>query len=67
MASITDRIDSITKIPPAYMQANLRAPKSVKIEKSPHCNYRCGFCGLRTREVQPKWDMDSLVSGENHS
>ena len=34
------------------------APKSVKIEISPRCNYRCGFCALRSREVQPKWDMD---------
>jgi MoaA/NifB/PqqE/SkfB family radical SAM enzyme len=38
--------------------AELPAPKSVKIEISPRCNYRCGFCALRTREKQPKWDMD---------
>jgi MoaA/NifB/PqqE/SkfB family radical SAM enzyme len=55
---ITDRIDNITRIPPAYQNAVLPAPKSVKIEISPRCNYRCGFCALRTREVQPKWDMD---------
>lgn len=55
---ITARIDRITCIPPAYQAAVLRAPKSVKIEISPRCNYRCGFCALRTREVQPKWDMD---------
>lgn len=58
MATITDRIDSVTKIPAKYMHAKVPAPKSVKIEISPRCNYRCGFCGLRTREVQPKWDMD---------
>ena len=58
MASITDRIDNVTRIPPAYLNAALPAPKSVKIEISPRCNYRCGFCALRTREVQPKWDMD---------
>ena len=56
--SITERIDSIPRIPAAYQQATLPAPKSVKIEISPRCNYRCGFCALRTREVQPKWDMD---------
>ena len=56
--SITDRIDDITGIPAARRQARLPAPKSVKIEISPRCNYRCGFCALRTREVQPKWDMD---------
>ena len=58
MASITDRIDNTTRIPPAYLKAAPPAPKSVKIEVSPRCNYRCGFCALRTREVQPKWDMD---------
>lgn len=55
---ITDKIDNITKIPEAYMKAELPAPKSVKIELSPRCNYRCGFCALRTREKQPKDDMD---------
>ena len=58
MGSITDRIDHVTQIPPEYMRAKLPAPRSVKIEISPRCNYRCGFCALRTREVQPKWDMD---------
>ena len=58
MTSITERIDNITKIPPKYLHAALPAPKSVKIEISPRCNYRCGFCALRTREAQPKWDMD---------
>ena len=58
MTGITDRIDNTTRIPPAYLKAAPPAPKSVKIEISPRCNYRCGFCALRTREVQPKWDMD---------
>jgi MoaA/NifB/PqqE/SkfB family radical SAM enzyme len=58
MSTITDRIDNITRIPPKYQKAELPAPKAVKIEISPRCNYRCGFCALRTREVQPKWDMD---------
>ena len=55
---ITDRIDAITRIPPAYRCAAPPAPKSVKIEVSPRCDYRCGFCALRTREAQPKRDMD---------
>jgi len=58
MSKITDRIDNVTRIPDAYLRAAPPAPKSVKIEISPRCNYRCGFCALRTREVQPKWDMD---------
>lgn len=56
--TITERIDNITRIPPEYRCPKPPAPKSVKIEISPRCNYRCGFCALRTREVQPKWDMD---------
>lgn len=58
MALITERIDNITEIPPEYRRAILPAPRSVKIEVSPRCNYRCGFCALRTREAQPRWDMD---------
>jgi MoaA/NifB/PqqE/SkfB family radical SAM enzyme len=58
MKTITDRIDDTTRIPPSYLKAAPPAPRSVKIEISPRCNYRCGFCALRTREVQPKWDMD---------
>lgn len=58
MKTITDRIDDTTRIPPEYLKAAPPAPRSVKIEISPRCNYRCGFCALRTRETQPKWDMD---------
>lgn len=55
---ITDRIDAVTAIPPERLCAAPRAPRSVKIEITPRCNYRCGFCALRSREVQPRWDMD---------
>ena len=58
MPGITDRIDNTTRIPATHLHAAPPAPKSVKIEVSPRCNYRCGFCALRSREVQPKWDMD---------
>ncbi len=56
--TITQRIDAITKIPSEYQSAKPPAPRSVKIEISPRCNYRCGFCALRTRQVQPKEDMN---------
>lgn len=55
---ITDRIDSITQITREYLRIDPPAPKSVKIELTGRCNYRCGFCALRTRENQPKGDMD---------
>ena len=57
-AMITDRIDATTRIPPSHLTPAPPPPRSVKIEISPRCNYRCGFCALRTREVQPRWDMD---------
>ena len=58
MGSITERIDNTTRIPSEYRRSAPPAPRSVKIEISPRCNYRCGFCALRTRESQPRWDMD---------
>lgn len=55
---ITERIDQVTWIPAESRRAEAPAPRSVKIELSPRCNYRCGFCALRTREKQPRHDMD---------
>ena len=55
---ITDRIDAVTKIPAEYLKTVLPAPKSVKIELTGKCNFRCQFCALRTREAQPTQDMD---------
>jgi MoaA/NifB/PqqE/SkfB family radical SAM enzyme len=58
MGGIVDKIDAITDVTQAYWTTIPPAPKSVKIELSPRCNLRCGFCALRTRENQPKTDMD---------
>lgn len=58
MKTITDRIDNITLIPAEYLNAVTPIPKSVKIELSPRCNFRCNFCALTTRDKQPKHDMD---------
>jgi MoaA/NifB/PqqE/SkfB family radical SAM enzyme len=41
---ITSRIDAITAIAPEYRGPFLPAPKSVKIELTANCNYRCSFC-----------------------
>lgn len=66
--AITERIDAITNIPLSHRGAKIPAPRSVKIELSPRCNYRCGFCALRTREHQPTedmpWDFFTRVAGE---
>lgn len=55
---ITKRIDAVTHIAPERLLSRPPAPKSVKIELSGRCNYRCGFCALGQRETQPKEDMD---------
>lgn len=41
---ITERIDGITGIAPAYRGTTIPAPKSVKIELTGACNYACKFC-----------------------
>ena len=56
--SITQRIDAITLVTDDRFSESPPAPKSVKIELTGRCNYRCGFCALRTRKEQPKGDMD---------
>lgn len=55
---ITEKIDGITKVPDNYRTPTPPAPRSVKIELSPRCNYRCKFCSLRIRECQPTPDQD---------
>ena len=47
--TITSRIDAVTRIPGRYLAAHLPAPRSVKIELTSQCNYRCGFCAHRLR------------------
>jgi MoaA/NifB/PqqE/SkfB family radical SAM enzyme len=42
--TITERIDAITKIAPEYRGVFIPAPKSVKIELTANCNYKCSFC-----------------------
>lgn len=55
---ITDRIDAETQIPAAFRNPFCPAPRSIKIEVSPRCPLRCSFCSLKTRETQPREDMD---------
>ena len=59
--SITDRIDKITHLPDEYKVAKPPCPKSVKIELTGRCNYRCGFCALRMRDCQPKPKDDMSI------
>lgn len=41
---ITSRIDAITGITQDYAKSVCPAPRSVKIEITANCNYKCGFC-----------------------
>jgi MoaA/NifB/PqqE/SkfB family radical SAM enzyme len=42
--TITTRIDAITGIGDAWRQPICPAPRSVKVELTANCNYRCTFC-----------------------
>ena len=42
--TITARIDAITRIDAPHRGVVIPAPKSVKIELTANCNYKCSFC-----------------------
>lgn len=54
---ITERIDRVTNIPDKYRVENPPAPKSVKIELTSRCNYKCEFCAI-TKSDKPGKDID---------
>lgn len=55
---IVERIDAVTAIPAAYLREDPPAPRSVKIELTSRCNYRCTYCSLKDRASQSNQDMD---------
>jgi MoaA/NifB/PqqE/SkfB family radical SAM enzyme len=66
-ARITSRIDAVTRIPAACMVADPPPPRSVKIELTSQCNYRCGFCAHRLRmkkRGEMSWPLYTQLVGE---
>jgi len=55
--SITERIDAITKIDPERLSETPPVPKSVKIELTARCDFKCFFCASHQR-LRDKADMD---------
>jgi radical SAM protein with 4Fe4S-binding SPASM domain len=55
--TITDRIDAITAPSDLYLQPLLPAPRSVKIELTARCNFKCSFCA-RSMNLRDQKDMD---------
>lgn len=55
---IMERIDAITAIPGEYRDTVIPAPKSVKIELTSKCNFRCSYCSLKDRDSPSNQDMD---------
>ena len=55
--SIRKRLDGVTKISKDYLTITPPAPKSVKIELTPRCNYKCVYCGYSYRK-DVREDMD---------
>jgi uncharacterized Fe-S cluster-containing radical SAM superfamily protein len=53
---ITQRIDAITHIAPEYRGVFLPAPRSVKIELTANCNYKCAFCVKSLRPENGEMD-----------
>lgn len=46
---ITKRIDAVTHIPESHRSVTPPAPRSIKIELTARCNYRCRYCAVATR------------------
>tara|TARA_B100000315_G_scaffold260498_1_gene322392 strand:- start:1242 stop:2207 length:966 start_codon:yes stop_codon:yes gene_type:complete len=54
---ITDRVDNITRIPDDYRSALPPAPKSVKIELTANCDFKCFYCATGSR-LRDKGEID---------
>lgn len=58
MFKITERVDKITNVSSDRLKEVLSAPKSVKIELTSRCNYRCAFCAHQTKKSTSDMDLN---------
>jgi radical SAM protein with 4Fe4S-binding SPASM domain len=58
MFKITQRVDKITNLNSDRLKEILPAPKSVKIELTSKCNYRCAFCAHQTKKSTADMDFN---------
>jgi radical SAM protein with 4Fe4S-binding SPASM domain len=58
MFKITERIDKVTNVDSDRLKEVLPAPKSVKIELTSRCNYRCAFCSHQTKKSTSDMDLN---------
>lgn len=56
--SIAQRLKPITHIPKECLSITPPAPKSMKIELTSRCNYKCQYCAITSRNGTPSKDMD---------
>jgi hypothetical protein len=57
---ITERIDNITAIAPEYRDVTPPCPKSVKIELTARCDFKCFFCATGYK-LRRRGDMDPAL------
>ena len=55
--TITARIDAITRIPPSQLGTAIPVPRSVKVELTSACDFKCFFCATG-KNLRPKQHMD---------
>lgn len=64
---VAARRDSVTRIPAGQLRTEPPAPKSVKIELTSECNWRCAFCpqpARPNRRGEMTWPLFTRLVGE---
>jgi radical SAM protein with 4Fe4S-binding SPASM domain len=64
--SITKRLNNITHIPKGRLLEAPPVPRSVKIELTAKCNYKCKYCSIGYRKEKPQdmeWSLFTDIAG----